>query len=310
MANEHNEPRHLITLGRRRLLIALFIVVSIMVAESVGGFLSGSLALLGDAGHMLVDALALGMSVMAITIGRRPATATRTLGYYRAEIFAALTNGITLVLVVAFIFFEAYQRFINPPPVRTTMMLAVAAIGFIANLATIWLLRDVSHGNLNIKAAFWHVVGDTISSVGVIAAGIIIALTGYSTADPIIAVIIGGIILWGAVMLVRESMDVLMEAAPRHVRTEKVIAMITAVPGVEAVHDLHIWTITSGIHALSAHLIIEDQMVSRSGDIIVTVNRELVKAFNITHTTLQLECQNCSSGFVCNLGQTDDPGED
>jgi cobalt-zinc-cadmium efflux system protein len=310
MASEHSESRHLIALGRRRLLIALGIVVFIMTAEAIGGLLSGSLALLGDAGHMLVDALALGMSVFAISIARRPATATRTFGYYRAEIFAALANGITLVLVVVFIFFEAYQRFLDPPPVRTTLMLVVAAIGLVANLATIWLLRGVSHGNLNIKAAFWHVVGDTMSSVGVITAGIIIALTGFNTADPIIAVVIGGIILWGAVMLVRESTDVLMETAPRHVRPEKVIAMIAAVPGVEAVHDLHIWTITSGIHALSAHLLIEDQMVSRSGEIIATVNRELVKTFNITHTTLQLECQNCSSGFVCNLGQTEDPGED
>jgi cobalt-zinc-cadmium efflux system protein len=303
MDNQHSEARKL---GSQRLKVALGIVLVIMAAEVIGGILSNSLALLGDAGHMLVDALALGMSLFAISIARRPATATRTYGYYRVEIMAALANGVTLVLVAAFIFYEAYQRFLNPPVVQSTLMLVIATIGLIANLIGLRLLRRVRQGSLNIKAAFWHILGDTISSVGVIAAGIIIAITGWGVIDPIIAVFIGAVILWGAVLLVRESTDILLEAVPRHIQTDKVIGMIKGVPGVREVHDMHIWTITSGIHALSAHLLIEDQTVSRSGEIVAVVNQDLAKHFNITHTTLQLECETCPSGFICNIHP---PGE-
>jgi cobalt-zinc-cadmium efflux system protein len=217
---------------------------------------------------------------------------------------AALANGIALALVAAYIFYEAYHRFLDPPTVQTTLMLVVATIGLIANLIGIQLLRGVSHGSLNIKAAFWHILGDTLSSVGVIIAGIIISITGWGVVDPIIAVFIGSIILWGAVRLVRESVDILLEAVPKHIQMDRVIEMIKNIPGVEDVHDIHIWTITSGIHALSAHLLIEDQTVSRSAEIAETVNNDLAKHFNITHTTLQLECEkseSCPSGLICNM---------
>ena len=304
MHNHHSEASHLVEKGSQRLKIVLVIIVVIMVAEVIGGILSNSLALLGDAGHMLVDALALGMSLFAIRIARRPATATKTYGYYRVEIMAALANGIALALVAAYIFYEAYHRFLDPPTVQTTLMLVVATIGLIANLIGIQLLRGVSHGSLNIKAAFWHILGDTLSSVGVIVAGIIISITGWGIVDPIIAVFIGSIILWGAVRLVRESADILLEAVPKHIQMDRVIEMIKNIPGVEDVHDIHIWTITSGIHALSAHLLIEDQTVSRSAEIAETVNKDLAKHFNITHTTLQLECEkseSCPSGLICNM---------
>lgn len=304
MHNHHSEASHLVEKGSQRLKVVLVIIVVIMVAEVIGGILSNSLALLGDAGHMLVDALALGMSLFAIRIARRPATATKTYGYYRVEIIAALANGIALALVAAYIFYEAYHRFLDPPTVQTTLMLVVATIGLIANLIGIQLLRGVSHGSLNIKAAFWHIIGDTLSSVGVIIAGIIISITGWGVVDPIIAVFIGSIILWGAVRLVRESADILLEAAPKHIQMDRVIEMIKNIPGVEDVHDIHIWTITSGIHALSAHLLIEDQTVSRSAEIVETVNKDMAKHFNITHTTLQLECEkseSCPSGLICNM---------
>ena len=306
MTNQHTEAGHLAAQGSGRLKIALVIVIVILVAEVIGGILSNSLALLSDAGHMLVDALALGISLFAITMARRPATATKTYGYHRTEIMAALANGVILALVAIYIFYEAYQRFLDPPTVQTTLMLVVATIGLIANLAGILLLRGVSRGSLNIKAAFWHIIGDTISSVGVIVGGVIISVTGWGIVDPAIAVFIGGIVLWGAVRLVRESTDILLEAVPKHIQMDKVIGTIKSVSGVEDVHDLHIWTITSGIYALSTHLLIEDQMVSRTGEIVAAINRDLARHFNITHTTLQLECESCPGGFICDISPQGD----
>ena len=306
MDSKHTHASHM---GTRPLKLALAIVLVVMVAEVIGGILSNSLALLGDAGHMLVDALALGLALFAMTIARRPATPTKTYGYHRMEIMAALANGITLVLLALWIFYEAYQRFLAPPVIQTQLMILVATIGLIANLIGMLLLRRASHEQLNIKAAYWHIFGDTISSVGVIAAGIIIAVTGWYVADPIIAVFIGCIILWGAVRIVRESADILLEAVPRDIQVDKVIELIKNVSGVEDVHDIHVWTITSGIHAMSAHLIIEDQTVRRSAEIMKTVNQNLAKHFNITHTTLQLECEKCEScpsGFICNIRRPGD----
>ena len=304
MDNHHSEAGHLTATGSRPLKIALAIVLVVMVVEIIGGVLSGSLALLSDAGHMLVDALALGLALFALTIARRPATPTKTYGYHRVEIMAALANGVILVLAAVYIFYEAYQRSQDPTPVQTPLMLLVAGIGLVANLAGILLLRRASHRSLNVKAAFWHIIGDTISSVGVIIGGVIIAVTGWYIVDPIIAILIGGIILWGAVRLVRESVDILLEAVPGHIQITKVAEMIKSVPGVEEIHDIHIWTITSGIYALSAHLLINDQMVSQSADIVETVNESLSRYFAITHTTLQLECEKCEScpsGIICSI---------
>jgi len=306
MDSQHSEAAHLTSKGSSRLKITLVIVLAIMIAEVIGGILSNSLALLGDAGHMLVDALALGLSLFAITIARRPATPSKTWGYHRVEIMAALANGVTLVLVATYIFYESYQRFLNPPTVQTTLMLVVASIGLVANLAGILLLRGVSNKNLNIKAAFWHILGDTISSVGVIVAGTIISVTGWGVVDPIIAVFIGCIILWGAVRLVRESVDILLEAVPKHIRVDEVIEMIKNVSGVEDVHDIHVWTVTSGIYALSAHLLVDDRSASGSAEIVESVNQGLGRHFNIIHTTLQLECESCPTGLICNINELRD----
>ena len=309
MHDHHHESEHKAGSSGSRLRAALIIVLVIMVAEVVGGILSNSLALLGDAGHMLVDALALGLSLFALNIARRPATPAKTYGYHRAEILAALANGTTLVLISLYIFYEAYNRFLEPPEVKTPLMILVASIGLIANLAGIFLLRGGSHRSLNIKGALWHIVGDTISSVAVIIAGIIITVTGWRIVDPIIAIFIGLIILWGAARLVRESVDILLESTPKHIQVDKVIETLKKVPGVQDIHDIHIWTITSGIHALSAHLIIDDQRVSQSGEIVETVNKDLGRYFDITHTTLQLECQKCEtcpSGYICEISRPED----
>ncbi len=303
MDNQHSEASHLTSTGSNPLKIALVIVLVVMAFEVIGGIVSNSLALLSDAGHMLVDALALGLSLFAMTVAQRPATPTKTYGYHRVEIMAALANGTILVLISLYIFYQAYQRFLDPPHVQTPLMLLVAIIGLAANLAGMLLLRRSSHRSLNIKAAYWHIIGDTISSVGVIVAGVIILVTGWYVLDPVIAVFIGGIILWGAVRIVRESADILLEAVPSHIQVNKVIETIKNAPGVEDVHDIHIWTITSGMHALSAHLVIEDQIVSRSAEIVEAVNQDLSRYFDIRHTTLQLECGSCPTGFICDISR-------
>jgi cobalt-zinc-cadmium efflux system protein len=285
----------------RPLKITLVIVLVVLVAEVVGGVLSNSLALISDAGHMLTDALALGLSLFAFSLARRPATPTRTYGYHRAEIMAALANGAILVLVSAYIFYEAYQRFFVTPVIETPLMLVTAGVGLAANLAGMLVLRSSRRGSLNIKAAFWHIIGDTLSSVGVIIAGIIILITGWYIVDPIVAIVIGCVILWGAFRIVREATDILLESVPGHVRIQEVTDTIKDIPGVKDIHDVHIWTITSGIYALSAHLNIEDQMVSESNNIVTRVNDLLAGDYNITHTTLQLECDSCPTGLVCNL---------
>ncbi|MDP2730921.1 MAG: cation diffusion facilitator family transporter [Dehalococcoidales bacterium] len=310
MIEHSHEAEHQNAAGKNRLKITLAIVVIIMVAEIIGGILSNSLALLSDAGHMLVDALALGLSLFALTIAAKPATESKTYGYHRVEIMAALANGVTLVVVAAYIFYEAYQRFLEPPEVKAPLMLLIATIGLVANLAGVLLLRKDSHRNLNIKGAFWHILGDTVSSVGVIIGGIIISVTGLGIVDPIIAVIIGFIVLWGAVRLVKESGDILLEAAPKHIPVDEVTKMLKGIPGVKEVHDIHIWTITSGIYAMSAHLIIEDQSVSGSAEIVDKANRKLSQQFNIAHTTFQLECERCEScppGTVCNITRPEEP---
>ena len=302
--HDHTAANHHAENSNRGLKIALVIVAVVMAVEIAGGLLSYSLAFLGDAGHMLVDALALALSLIALNLARKPATATRTYGFHRAEIMAALANGVTLVLVAVFIFYEAWQRFRSPPTVHTPVMLVVAVVGLIANLVTIRLLQHSRHDNLNVRAAFFHVFGDMISSVGVIIGGIVIAVTGWKLADPLIAVMIGIIILWGAVGLVRESVDILLETVPKQIPLDKVAETIKSVQGVVELHDLHIWTITSGIYALSTHILIQDQMLSRTREITAAINHELEQKFNITHTTFQMEnekCENCADGLVCQM---------
>jgi cobalt-zinc-cadmium efflux system protein len=182
-------------------------------------------------------------------------------------------------------------------------MISVAAVGLVANLVGMQLLRGASRGNLNVRAAFWHVVGDAASSVGVITAGILIWITGWYIADPIIAVLIACVILWGAAHLVIESVDILLEAVPRHIMVEDVVEAIKCVPGVDDVHDVHIWTVTSGLYALSAHVVIEDQTVSQSGDIVRTITDDLAGQFDIRHSTLQLECMDCPTGAICGVNR-------
>src|SRR5512136_2930979 len=290
--------------NQRRLLIALGITGLMTTVEVVGGALSNSLALLGDAGHMFTDTLALGLSVVALSLAKRPASQTRTYGFHRAEVLAALGNGIILVLICGFVFYEAYQRFVTPPEVRGGLMLGVAAVGFVANLFGILILRSASRDNLNVKGAFLHMWGDTISSVGVIVGGVVILAAGWTIVDPIISIFIGLLILRGAIKLILEANDILLEAVPKHLDVAQIITALKEIEGVKDVHDVHLWTITSGMYALSCHLQIEDRMVSSSSNIVEAVNQALSRKFGIGHSTLQLECGECENGPVCHLSDS------
>jgi cobalt-zinc-cadmium efflux system protein len=289
------------SLHQRHLLIALFVTGTIMVAEVIGGLLSNSLALLSDAGHMLMDILALLLSFFALRFATRPATERQTFGFYRLEILAALINGTVLLGLSVFIFYEAYQRFIEPQEIKGLLMLGVAAIGLGANMVSALVLRAGSHESLNVKGAFLHVIGDLLSSVGVIIGGAIILLTGWERVDAIISFVIGGIILVGAYNLVMESVHILLESTPKDVGLNEVIRGVKAIEGVRDLHHVHLWTITSGIYALSAHVLIEDQMTSRSSQILEDINTFLRDRFNIDHTTIQFECETCQTDFVCRL---------
>ena len=282
----------------RKLLLIFTFNLLLMALEIIGGFWSNSLALLSDAGHMLTDSLAMLLSYLAIYWSKKPATATKTFGYHRTEILVALVNGLALLGISGYIFFEAFHRFFNPLPVKADILLVIAIIGLAGNIAGMLLLGHESHENLNIRSAFFHLLGDTLSSVGVIAGGVIIALTGWTAVDPLISIIIGGIVLRGAIDLVWESGEVLLEAAPRDINIAELKKEIEAIPGVRELHDIHIWTITSGRHALSAHVLTENILTRDAQKILAAVRDRLTEKFAINHTTLEAECDSCTNN-VC-----------
>jgi cobalt-zinc-cadmium efflux system protein len=261
----------------------------ITIIELAGGLLSGSLALSSDAGHIFTDVLALTVSILTLRLARRPHSARRTYGYHRAEIFAALINGSTLIAIALFIIYQAYLRIIQPAPVQSTIVVVVAGIALLANLGTARLLLHHRETSLNVGGIFLHTIGDILSSLAVIIGAVIILFTGYLRADPIIATIIGVLILRSAYYLTRESLDILLEATPKHLSLSEVSHTMLAVEGVRGVHDLHIWTITSGLYALSGHLTVSAHTVKDANLIREKVARKLAERFGIEHVTLQLE---------------------
>ena len=279
----------------KKLLLILAFNVTLMILELAGGLVSRSLALLSDAGHMLTDSLAVFLSYLAIRWGRLPATHRKTFGYHRAEILVALANGVALLAIAAYIFYEAVLRFFNPQEIRTGILLAVAAVGFAGNLFGLLMLRGESHDNLNVRSAFFHILADTLSSVGVIAGGIVIWVTDWYWVDSLIGVLIGGIVLRGAVDLILEAGEILLEAVPRDIDMAALRGEIERVPGVKGVRDIHIWTIGSGRRALSAHVMTDDISTRQGQEIACRVRTVLAETFSITHTTLEMECDGCLS---------------
>lgn len=283
---------HLDTAGdpptQRRLRLALVLTALFLVAEVIGGFLSNSLALLADAGHMLADVAALSLSLFVAWFSRQPASPQKTYGYLRWEILAAFLNGATLLVVSAVIIWEAVGRLSSPEPIATGMMLMVAAGGLVINAACAWILHPVHQHSLNARGAYLHVMGDLLGSLGTVAAGLVVRWTDRSAADPIASVLVTLLIVRSSWRLVRESVDVLLESTPAHISLGAVRERLTSIRGVAAVHDLHVWTVTSNVVAMSVHAIVPSESDRQR------VLRDAVNAmqeFGIGHCTVQIECE-------------------
>ena len=286
--HDHGEnPRSRSGVDQRRLVIALVLAAAYMLAEIAGGWLTGSLALLADAGHMFSDVVALAMSVVALRIAQRPATPARTYGYYRTEILAALIHGVLLVCVSAGIIYEATERLAAPTAVLGGPMLAVAAGGLLVNLVGLKILSEGRHESLNVRGAWLHVLSDALGSVGAMVAGALIWGFGWTWADPAASLLIGGLIVYSSWSLIREAVSVLMEGAPAHIDVEEIQRSLLALTGVETVHDLHVWTIASGMVSLTGHVVIaEGQSPS---ELLRRVSDLVADRFQIAHATIQIE---------------------
>jgi len=278
----------------RRLRWVLALTTVFMIVEAVGGWIAGSLALLADAGHMLTDVGALSLSLLTAWIAQRPPDDSKTYGYLRWEILAALVNGAALFGIAAWVVIEAIQRIQDPQPVRTGLFLAIASAGLLVNLASLAVLHSSREGSLNVRGAYLHVLGDALGSVGAVAAAVIIALTGWTLADPIVSILLSLLILVGAARLLRESSDILLESVPRHVSMAEVQRRMLGIPGVAAVHDLHVWTVTSGMIAMSGHAVVPD--LEAHPGVLDRIRAEM-SLMGIGHVTIQLEvehgCEGC-----------------
>ena len=270
----------------RALQIALGLTLALMIAEVIGGVLSNSLALLADAGHMLTDAGALALSLFVAWMCRQPSRPEKTYGYLRWEILAALLNGATLLLISFWIVWEAVSRFRAPEPIAGGMMLGFAIAGLVVNAIAVWILHGVNTDSLNVRGAYLHVLGDMLASAGTVVAALLVRLTGWVAADPIASLVSTVLIIGSAWRLVREAVDVLLEAAPPHIALEAVRSRLESIPGVESVHDLHVWTVTSGVVAMSVHAIVR-QPEHHQG--VLERAHDLLQEMGIHHVTVQLE---------------------
>jgi cation diffusion facilitator family transporter len=276
---------------RRRLVVVLGLTLAVLVAEVVGAVLSGSLALLADAGHMATDAAGLALALAAVTLAQRPARGRRTFGWQRVEILAAVANGVLLLAVAAYVLIEAIRRIGQPPEIGAGLMLVVASVGLVVNLGSLLVLHGGKDASLNMRGAYLEVLADALGSVAVIVAAVVIATTGWTPADIVASVVIGFLVVPRAWHLLREALDVLLEAAPRGVDLQDVRAHILGVDGVLDVHDLHAWTITSGLPVLSAHVVVTDEALAagHGGRVLDALCSCLGEHFDLEHCTFQLE---------------------
>jgi cobalt-zinc-cadmium efflux system protein len=278
--------------GRFKLAIAL--TGAIFLFEVIGSYLTNSLALASDAAHVIMDFFALSLSLLAIYLSEMPPTESKTYGWHRLEVFASFINGFLLILVSFIIFYRAYLRFLDPPPVKGAGVIVVATAGLLVNLFVAYWLREGSKRDLNIKSAFFHVVGDAIASMGVIIAGGIIYLTDLFIFDPIVSFIIGIIIIIGSIRIILESSHILLEGVPRDIDLNSVVGDISSVKEVLGIHSLHLWSLCSNSYAFSAHIDIDAGTMTKQREILQTINDLLAQKYNIHYTTLQMECMSCA----------------
>jgi cobalt-zinc-cadmium efflux system protein len=286
--------------SEQRLLLALIMAFLIFVAEVFGGIFSNSLALLSDAGHVLTDAFAIGLSLIAAMIAKRPSDFRATYGYQRVGLLAAIINGVSLLIIAGYIFYETYKRFLAPPEIDTSLMLAIASGGLVGN-GIMALILSKGHHDLNIKSAWLHILGDLLASVGVVISGVIVHFTGFRLADPIAGCLVGILVLGGGVRVVKESLWVFLEMAPVGFDVEEISKIIQDIPDVQGIHDVHLWSISHGAPAFSAHVWVSDQKLSKSDEIRRQIENSL-KKIGILHTVLQLECAECEkNGLYCQV---------
>lgn len=287
---------------------SLAITGAFVVVELVAGFRAHSLALISDAGHNFTDAVALGLAAFAFYLQSKPADGVKTYGYQRAGVLAAFVNALTLVVLSGFIFWESYQRLVAPAPVEETVMMVVAGLGLVVNTSIMFGLQH-RKSDLNIRAAWIHMLGDAVGSVAIIGGAIAIRFTGWERIDPVLSIVIGGLIVWTAWDIIKESLNVLLEGLPAGLELQKVTSAMQSVEGVMDVHDLHIWTLGSDVHALSCHVLIADQPPSSSESILKQINNVLCARFDIHHTTVQFEHSRCvSTESGCSLDMAEAPG--
>ncbi|MEK5230204.1 cation diffusion facilitator family transporter [Lysinibacillus sp. FSL K6-0232] len=289
----HHDHGHDHTHGANKkvLLLSFIIITSYMIIEAIGGFVTNSLALLSDAGHMLSDAISLGIALLAFIMGEKAASYSKTYGYKRFEILAAVLNGVTLIVIALFICYEAIERFANPPAVATTGMLIISTIGLFINILVAWIMMRGSDtkDNLNMRGAFLHVLSDMLGSVGAITAALLIMFLGWSWADPLASVIVALLVLRSGYYVTKDAVHILMEGTPKNVDVAEIVEVIEQTSGIKSIHDLHIWTITSGTNALSCHAVVDGQLTVADSEHILRKVEHNLEHKGIKHVTIQLE---------------------
>lgn len=297
-SHTHSHYGDLANQTTKRLALSLVLTLGFVIIEAVAGFISNSLALLTDAAHNFTDVIALGLSWYALRISSQPAHAGKTYGYHRVGILVALVNSTTLILIALGIFYEAWHRFLAPPVVDASILIGVGIVAFIINAVTAWLVHKGSDHDLNLRSAFVHLMGDVLSTIGAVIAGVVIFFTQWNWLDPLVSMLIGALILWNAWGILRQTIHILLESTPHNINMQNMVDDLLTVEGVRGVHDLHVWSINENLRVLSAHVMTEDIPVSIGANIQRGVNEILFHKYNIQHATLQLECVGCDSSML------------
>lgn len=282
----------------KRLTLSLILTAAFVVVEVIAGIFGNSLALLTDAAHNFTDVIALGLSWYALRLAAKPAHAGKTFGYHRVGILVALINSTTLILIAFGIFFEAYKRFMSPPEVDSTLLIGVGAVAFIINLVTALMVKEGSENDLNLRSAFLHLMGDVMSTLGAVIAGIIIAFTKWNWLDPLVSVLIGVFIVYSAWGILKQTIHILLESTPENIDMTEMVTDFRKLDGVRDIHDLHVWSISENLRMLSAHVVVDNVSIGEGVNIQQNINELLAHNYNIQHATLQMECECCGDGLL------------